>query len=84
MSPDVQFGITERADVLVDFSQFAAGTKIQLNNNYVGEGSDPAGIGVVMQFTVQSGTAVPPPARSTDRGPPGLMSGSGAVRPRRG
>src|SRR5215471_15389082 len=32
VSPDVQFGITERADVLVDFSQFAAGTKIQMNN----------------------------------------------------
>ena len=25
---DVQFGITERVDILVDFSQFAAGTKI--------------------------------------------------------
>ena len=60
VSPDVQFGITERADVLFDFSQFAAGTKIQLNNIYVGEGSDP-GLGTVMQFTVQSGTAVPPP-----------------------
>ena len=41
VSPDVQFGITERADVLFDFSKFAPGTKIQLNNNYVGEGSDP-------------------------------------------
>ena len=59
-SNDVQFGITERADVLVDFSQFAAGTKIQMNNLYVGEGSDP-GLGQVMQFTVQSSTAVPPP-----------------------
>ena len=39
--PDVQIGITERADVLVDFSQFPAGTKIQMNNNYVGEGSSP-------------------------------------------
>ncbi len=61
VSNDVQFGITERADVLVDFSQFAAGTKIQMNNLYVGEGSDPDGIGKVMQFTVQAGTAVPPP-----------------------
>ena len=31
-----------------------------MNNLYVGEGSDP-GLGQVMQFTVQSGTAVPPP-----------------------
>jgi spore coat protein A len=58
---DVQIGITERADILVDFSQFAAGTKIQMNNLYVGEGSDPTLLGVVMQFTVQAGTAVPPP-----------------------
>jgi spore coat protein A, manganese oxidase len=60
-SPDVQFGITERADVLFDFSKFAPGTKIQLNNLYVGEGSDPEMLGKVMQFTVQSGTPVPPP-----------------------
>jgi spore coat protein A len=61
---DVQIGITERADILVDFSQFAAGTKIQMNNLYVGEGSDPTLLGVVMQFTVQAGTAVPPPVLS--------------------
>jgi FtsP/CotA-like multicopper oxidase with cupredoxin domain len=61
---DVQIGITERADILVDFSQFAAGTKIQMNNLYVGEGSDPTLLGQVMQFTVQAGTAVPPPALS--------------------
>jgi FtsP/CotA-like multicopper oxidase with cupredoxin domain len=68
-SPDVQFGITERADVLFDFSKFAPGTKIQLNNNYVGSGSDP-GLGTVMQFTVQSGTAVPPPTLSASLFPP--------------
>lgn len=59
-SNDVQIGITERADVLVDFSKFAAGTKIVMNNNYVGEGSSPT-LGTVMQFTVQSSTAVSPP-----------------------
>ena len=69
VSPDVQFGITERADVLFDFSKFPAGTKIQLNNNYVGEGSDP-GLGTVMQFTVQSGTAVPPPTLNPSLFPP--------------
>jgi FtsP/CotA-like multicopper oxidase with cupredoxin domain len=68
--PDVQIGITERADVLVDFSKFAAGTKIVLANNYVGEGSDPTGIGVVMQFTVQAGTAVPPPTLNPSLFPP--------------
>jgi FtsP/CotA-like multicopper oxidase with cupredoxin domain len=57
----VQLGITERADILVDFSQFAAGTKIVMNNLFVGSG-DNANLGTVMQFTVQSGTAVPPPA----------------------
>jgi FtsP/CotA-like multicopper oxidase with cupredoxin domain len=60
VSPDVQFGITERADVLFDFSQFPAGTKIQLNNNYVGS-EDDARLGQTMQFTVQSGTPVHPP-----------------------
>ena len=69
VSPDVQFGITERADVLFDFSKFPAGTKIQLNNNYVGDGSDP-GLGTVMQFTVQSGTAVTPPALNPSLFPP--------------
>jgi len=62
---DVQIGITERADLLVDFSQFAAGTKIQMNNNYVlSGGSDFPTLGTVMQFTVQAGAAVPPPVLS--------------------
>ena len=39
----------------MDFSKFAAGTKIQMNNLYVGSGSSPT-LGQVMQFTVQSGT----------------------------
>ncbi len=61
LSQDVQFGITERADVLVDFSKFAPGTKIVMNNNYVGDGSSPT-LGKVMQFTVEPGIPVPPPA----------------------
>ena len=56
VSNDVQFGITERADVLVDFSQFAAGTKIQMNNLYVGEGSDPtSGAGDAVHRSVRHG-----------------------------
>jgi len=62
IATDVQIGITERADILVDFSTFPAGTKIQMNNNYVlSGGSDFPTLGTVMQFTVQSGTPVPPP-----------------------
>lgn len=55
---DVQFGITERADVLVDFSSFTPGTRIVMNNDYVGSGSSPT-LGTVMQFTVQPGTPTP-------------------------
>jgi spore coat protein A len=66
---DVQIGITERADILVDFSVFPAGTKIQMNNNYVGDGSRPT-LFNVMQFTVQAGTAVPPPVLSPALFPP--------------
>jgi FtsP/CotA-like multicopper oxidase with cupredoxin domain len=65
----VQLGITERADILVDFSQFAPGTQIQLNNNYVGDTDSPT-LGQVMRFTVESGTAVPPPALSASLFPP--------------
>lgn len=55
---DVQLGITERADILVDFSQFAAGTQIQLMNTR----HDPSeSLGNVMRFTVQNSTAVTPP-----------------------
>jgi FtsP/CotA-like multicopper oxidase with cupredoxin domain len=61
---DVQIGITERADVLVDFSKFKAGTKIAMIN-LVGHGGNPSGtVEVVMQFTVQGGTPVPPPTLS--------------------
>ena len=57
----VQLGITERADILVDFSQFPAGTQIVMNNLFVGTSDSPT-LGTVMRFTVQSGTPVPPPA----------------------
>ena len=60
-------GVTERVDLLVDFSQFAAGTKIVLQNvgqkfPPVGPAPNPNTDGVVMQFTVQnSGTVAQPP-----------------------
>jgi FtsP/CotA-like multicopper oxidase with cupredoxin domain len=65
----VQLGITERADILVDFSQFAPGTKIQLNNVFVGEQDSPT-LGQVMQFSVQNTAAVHPPALSPSLFPP--------------
>lgn len=49
-------GITERADILVDFSQFEPGTKIvMLNAN-----GDPDTLGTIMQFTVTDSPVVPP------------------------
>ena len=65
----VQLGITERADILVDFSQFAAGTQILLNNLFVGTGDSPT-LHQVMQFTVQNTTPVPPPGISPSLFPP--------------
>lgn len=50
---------TERSDILVDFSKFAAGTKIIMRDL---DGDPPDTLGVIMQFTVQSSTAVTPPA----------------------
>jgi FtsP/CotA-like multicopper oxidase with cupredoxin domain len=60
-----QIGVTERVDFVVDFSQFAPGTKIVLRNDRqhfppIGEPVDPNTDGTVMQFTVQGGPAVPP------------------------
>src|SRR5262249_3341204 len=49
---DVQLGITERADILVDFSQFAPGTQIIMRNLQVGTTDSPT-LGTVMRFTVQ-------------------------------
>jgi spore coat protein A, manganese oxidase len=65
----VQLGITERADILVDFSQFAPGTQILLNNLFVGEEDSPT-LGQVMQFTVQNTKAIPPPTLDPSLFPP--------------
>jgi FtsP/CotA-like multicopper oxidase with cupredoxin domain len=64
---EFQLGVTERADILVDFSQIPAGTKIVLQNTEMhfpplGPANDPNTDGTVMQFTVQSSPAVPPRA----------------------
>jgi len=58
-------GVTERVDVVIDFSQLAAGTKVVLQNTEqhfppIGAPPDPNTDGTVMQFTVQDGVAVPP------------------------
>jgi FtsP/CotA-like multicopper oxidase with cupredoxin domain len=50
-------GITERADILVDFSGFEPGTKIVLLDS----ASPVATLGTVMQFTVNDTVPVPPP-----------------------
>lgn len=49
---------TERADILVDFSGFAAGTQITMLN----AGANPDTLGTIMRFTVGAGTPVVPPA----------------------
>jgi FtsP/CotA-like multicopper oxidase with cupredoxin domain len=49
-------GTSERADFLVDFSPFPAGTKIKLLN----AGANVNTVGTVMQFTVVDSPAVPP------------------------
>ena len=51
----MRIGLTERADVLIDFSSFAPGTKIVLLDS-----SAPAAtLGTVMQFTVNDTVPVP-------------------------
>jgi FtsP/CotA-like multicopper oxidase with cupredoxin domain len=68
----VIMGITERADLLVDFSQFEPGTEILMIN----AGADPATLGTVMRFTVQNTTPVPPPVLS-----PALFPGRPTLTP---
>jgi spore coat protein A, manganese oxidase len=51
-------GISERADILVDFSSFEPGTKIVLLDS----SAPPATLGTVMQFTVNDTVPVPPAA----------------------
>ncbi|HLK92628.1 MAG TPA: carbohydrate-binding protein [Polyangia bacterium] len=58
---DVQIGITERADILVDFSKFAPGTKILMMNQTAHAGHETGTTEVVMQFTVQNTTPITPP-----------------------
>ncbi|HEX5100774.1 MAG TPA: carbohydrate-binding protein [Polyangiaceae bacterium] len=55
---DVMIATTERADMLVDFSGFSAGTQLTMLN----AGADPNTVGTIMRFTVVASTAVPPPA----------------------
>ncbi len=55
---EVTLGITERADILVDFSPFPVGTQIILRNTTPGVSEDTTG--VVMRFTVVAGPVVPP------------------------
>ena len=55
----------ERADVLVDFSALAPGTKVILTNTAKtpfpkGAPADPQTVGQIMQFTVLPGTPIPP------------------------
>ncbi len=62
---EVTLAPAERADILIDFSDFAPGTKIILRNNAKapfpkGEAADPQTVGQIMQFTVMSRTPVPP------------------------
>jgi len=61
---------SERADILVDFSGLALGTKIILRNNAKapfpgGAAADPQTVGQIMQFTVVSGSTTPPAALPT-------------------
>jgi FtsP/CotA-like multicopper oxidase with cupredoxin domain len=61
-------GITERTDLLFDFSRFPAGTQILLRNTFQVEDdgeiiiADPETVGQVMRFTVVDSTPVAPPA----------------------
>jgi len=64
---EFQLGVTERADILVDFSQLAPGTKVVLQNTEqhfppIGDPVNPNTDGTVMQFTVQGSPSVPPRA----------------------
>jgi FtsP/CotA-like multicopper oxidase with cupredoxin domain len=58
VSENVQIGITERADILVDFSRFEPGTQIIMENNTPDVTEETTGI--LMRFTVVDSPAVPP------------------------
>jgi spore coat protein A, manganese oxidase len=55
---NVILSMTERADILVDFSGFSAGTQITMLN----AGADPNTVGTIMRFTVTAGAPVVPPS----------------------
>src|SRR4051812_8508046 len=68
-----QMGVTERTDVLIDFSNIPVGTKIVLQNTApvpqpIGPLPDPNTDGTVMQFTVVNSPAVPPKVVPTNLG----------------
>ena len=69
-----QQGVTERNDILIDFSNIPVGTKIVMQNTAtvpqpVGPAPDPNTDGTVMQFTVVDSVSVPPKPVPTDLGP---------------
>jgi FtsP/CotA-like multicopper oxidase with cupredoxin domain len=68
-----QMGVTERNDILIDFSNIPVGTKIVLRNTApvpqpVGPLPDPNTDGTVMQFTVVDSPSVPPKPIPTNLG----------------
>jgi spore coat protein A, manganese oxidase len=65
---ELTLGITERADVLFDFSRFAPGTRIILRNTTPGINTETTG--VLMRFTVLNSAAVAPPPLSPSLFPP--------------
>lgn len=60
---EVTLGPPERADILVDFSQYEPGTQIILRNIHVADGvpADPDTVGQVMRFTVVDSKPMSPP-----------------------
>lgn len=65
----VTMGITERADILFDFSRFEPGTQIIMRNTMEVEGEDPENA-QVMRFTVVDSEPVAPPALDPGLFPP--------------
>jgi FtsP/CotA-like multicopper oxidase with cupredoxin domain len=72
----VIMGITERNDILVDFSPFPAGTQIFMRNTFEIDDDgeivvpDPETVGQVMRFTVVDSERVPPPQLDPGLFPP--------------
>jgi FtsP/CotA-like multicopper oxidase with cupredoxin domain len=72
----VIMGITERNDILIDFSGFTPGTQIFMRNTLAIEDDgeiivpDPETVGQVMRFTVVDSRRVPPPVLSPALFPP--------------